>query len=98
VQAQPLQREVQASAGEAQCRQDFPFSAGQGPQLAPQSIQGERQEDREDDEQAADSGDARRDVVAHGARHDPVSRPQGQRRKQHQPGGKTHRGRIIAAY
>jgi hypothetical protein len=88
---------MQPASGEAEPGENFPISRLERRKLASETADRERQQDGKNDEQPPDDGDARRDVLAHRARHDPVSRPQRERREQHQPRGETHGGALSPA-
>src|SRR6266404_3146982 len=96
VQAEPLQREVRAAAGEAERRENHPVSFFQQLELCRQTVPRERRENHQNQDQAPDGGERRADLVARRARDDPVAGPQQQRREEDEPGSETHAQAIIA--
>ena len=97
VQAEPLQAEVHAAAGEARGRRGSPSPAWRVHAVCfarPRKTNGSRIGSTISSR--PDGGDARRDVVAHRARDDPVARPQ-QRASRHRTSqaAAAHGSRMI---
>jgi len=91
-----LQREVRAAACQAEDASTIQSRRLNRGSFAGQTREGERQQNRQHQDQAPDGGERRADVLARRARDDPVAGPQQQRGEEHEPGGETHAQAIIA--